>query len=62
MTNQTYLSSYIQGCASGTLKMGDCGPVWQIAVILALLTAAIGALVFLRLVADRQLREKPERS
>ena len=60
MTNQAFVISYIKSCASGTLKMGECGPVWQVAVILALLTAAIGALVFLRLVAGRRLRRERE--
>ena len=59
MTTQSALVSYIHGCAAGTLKVGDCGPVWQLAVILTLLVAAIGTLVFLRLAARQHRREQP---
>jgi hypothetical protein len=57
MTTEAFVASYIHGCVSGALKSGDCGPVWQAAVILALLATAIGALVFIRLAAGRQSRK-----
>ena len=55
MTTTSFLINYVYGCSTGALKMGDCGPVWQMAVIITLLIAAIGALVVMRLAAARQL-------
>jgi hypothetical protein len=43
---------YVQDCASGTLPMADCGPVWQLGLIAFLLVCAVISLVVLR-VASR---------
>lgn len=40
---------YVRSCTAGALRISDCGPVWQLAVIAAFLIAAIVALVVIRL-------------
>ena len=40
---------YVRSCTAGALRMSDCGPVWQLGVIAALLVAAVVTLVILRL-------------
>jgi hypothetical protein len=39
---------YVQSCANGTLGASDCGPIWQLGVIAALLLLAVVALVVLQ--------------
>ena len=49
MGDRGIIIEYARSCASGALRMSDCGPVWQLAVIAAFLVLAIVALVILRL-------------
>ena len=48
MGNQNFIFSYIEACASGSLRLADCGPVWQMGIIVALLVLAMGILIALR--------------
>lgn len=48
MINATVIS-YLQGCATGSIRFQDCGPVWQMGVIAGLIVLAIIALVAMRL-------------
>jgi hypothetical protein len=57
MNNTDFIVTYVQTCASGKLGVSDCGPVWQLSVIAALLLIAIVTLLVLRLRA-RVLVEK----
>ena len=47
---------YVRSCAAGTLRMSDCGPVWQLGVIAAFLVVAVVTLVILRLRAAAPAR------
>jgi hypothetical protein len=47
---------YVRSCTAGTLGTFDCGPVWQLGVIAALLVIAIAALVVLRVRAAIRAR------
>jgi hypothetical protein len=49
MGNPEFIVAYVSACTRGALGVGDCGPVWQLGVIVALLLAAVVALVILRL-------------
>ena len=49
MGNQGFVLAYVQSCTNGTLGMAECGPIWQLGVIAALLLVAIIALAALRL-------------
>jgi hypothetical protein len=49
MNNTDFILTYVQTCASGKLGVSDCGPVWQLSVIAALLLIAIVTLLVLRL-------------
>lgn len=40
---------YVRSCTAGALRISDCGPVWQLAMIAAFLVAAIVTLLILRL-------------
>jgi hypothetical protein len=48
MSNQGFVLAYVQSCTAGDLGMAECGPVWQLAVIAALLFAAIMTLALLQ--------------
>jgi hypothetical protein len=48
MGNYLFLISYVQTCANGALRIGDCGPVWQMGVIAGLLLLLIVALAIMR--------------
>jgi hypothetical protein len=48
MGNQLILEAYVQACTSGKLPLSECGPVWQLGIIAALLACAVLALVVLR--------------
>jgi len=48
MGTQNLILSYIQACTSGRLGMSDCGPIWQLGVIAALLLIAVIALLAMR--------------
>ena len=52
MDTPSFIAWYIRGCASGAIKIGECGPVWQLTIIALLLLAAIVALVFMRIRAS----------
>jgi len=47
--------NYVNSCASGALRLHECGPVWQMGAIAVLLCAAIVALIVVR---ARALRAK----
>jgi len=49
MGDRGIIVEYVRSCTTGALGVSDCGPVWQLGVIAALLTAAILTLVVLRL-------------
>ena len=49
MSDTAFVLSYIQSCTSGALRSADCGPMWQILVIGALLVAAVVTLLVMRL-------------
>ena len=48
MNNQNFIFGYVESCARGSLRLADCGPVWQMGIIVALLVLAIGVLIVLR--------------
>ena len=48
MNNQNFIFGYVEACASGSLRLADCGPVWQMGVIAVLLASAIAVLIMLR--------------
>lgn len=54
MRDQQFLLEYVQSCTNGSLGSADCGPIWQLSVIAALLLASIMTLVVLRLRSRRQ--------
>ena len=54
MSNQNFIFGYIEACAGGSLRLTDCGPVWQMGVIAVLLVLAIAVLAMLRLRVDPQ--------
>ena len=41
----------MQSCAGGKLSLSDCGPAWQMLVIVVLLVLAVSTLVALRFVS-----------
>jgi hypothetical protein len=47
--NQGILLAYVKSCASGSLGATDCGPIWQLGVIVTLLLAAVVTLAWLQL-------------
>jgi maltodextrin utilization protein YvdJ len=49
MGAQNFIINYIQACTSGKLPFSECGPIWQMFVILAFLVAAIAVLLVLRM-------------
>jgi len=49
MSDTDFVLSYIQSCTSGVLRSADCGPLWHLLIIGALLIAAVGALLAMRL-------------
>jgi hypothetical protein len=48
MGNQIILEAYVRACTIGKLPLSECGPVWQLGIIAALLAGAVLALVVLR--------------
>ena len=48
MRDFDFVWRYVDSCASGALRLSECGPVWQFGVIAALLCIAIVALAVLR--------------
>ena len=49
MSDQGFVLAYVQSCTAGDLGMSECGPVWQLGIIAALLLIAIVTLALLRL-------------
>ena len=49
MGDRGNIVEYVRSCTAGALRVSDCGPVWQLGIIAALLAAAIVTLVVLRL-------------
>ena len=49
MGNRGIVVEYVRSCTAGALGVSDCGPVWQLAVIAALLAAAVTILIVVRL-------------
>ena len=54
MSNQNFIFGYVEACAGGSLRFADCGPVWQMGGIAALLVLALAVLAMLRLRAGPQ--------
>jgi hypothetical protein len=54
----SFVASYVQACASGAVRISDCGPVWQLGIIAALLLVSIFVLATMRLRVSRQAREQ----
>lgn len=54
MEGYNFIFSYVRQCASGNLALSECGPVWQLGIIAALLTIAIMFLVLPRILPQRQ--------
>lgn len=54
MGDRGIVIEYVKSCAAGNLGLTDCGPVWQLGLIAALLVIAITALVVLRVRAVTQ--------
>ena len=50
MFGQGFVASYVQACTGGQLPLSECGPVWQLGIIAALLVLAVLTLVALRVV------------
>ena len=44
-----FIMEYVRSCTAGALGLADCGPVWQLATLAALLVFAIVTLIVLRL-------------
>lgn len=49
MGDQGLVLVYVQSCASGALGAAECGPIWQLGVIAALLVIAIVTLAVMQL-------------
>lgn len=49
MGNRGFIIEYVRSCTGGAMQVSDCGPLWQLATIAALLAIAIVTLVILRL-------------
>jgi hypothetical protein len=48
-----FVAAYVNGCIAAAVSSGDCGPVWQLGIIAALLVVSIVTLALLRLSAYR---------
>jgi hypothetical protein len=49
MGDRGIVIEYVRSCTAGSLGMSDCGPVWQLGIIVAFLVVAIATLLVLRL-------------
>jgi len=49
-----FIITYVQACTGGRLPLGECGPIWQLGIIAALLISAIAVLIALRLRSFRR--------
>lgn len=52
MGSENFVLTYVQACTGGKLPFSDCGPIWQLGVIAALLAAAVLFLILLRMRAQ----------
>ena len=48
MGNNDFILSYVNSCASGKLALSECGPIWQLGVIVVFLLVAVLALMAMR--------------
>jgi hypothetical protein len=48
MNNQGFVLAYVQSCTTGDIGMAECGPVWQLGIIAALLFIAIMTLALMQ--------------
>lgn len=48
MGNLGFIINYFESCVGGKLALSDCGPAWQMLVIVVLLMLAIFTLAALR--------------
>ena len=48
MFGQDVVVGYVKACASRTLPLSECGPVWQLGIMGVLLLLAVLGLVVLR--------------
>jgi hypothetical protein len=48
MRNIDFILTYLQSCASGKVVLSDCGPAWQLLIIVVLLLLAVSTLLVLR--------------
>lgn len=48
MSSKALVLGYVAACTGGNLPLPECGPVWQLGIIAALLAAAVLSLVALR--------------
>ena len=46
--NLDFIWHYVGSCANGTLRLSECGPVWQLGVIAFLICIGIIVLIALR--------------
>lgn len=58
MGDRGIVIEYVRACTAGSLGMSDCGPVWLMGIIVALLLVAIATLVALRLRAGARPHER----
>jgi hypothetical protein len=56
MGDREIIVEYVRSCTAGALGVSDCGPVWQLGIIAALLAVAIVTLLILRLRAAVRVR------
>jgi hypothetical protein len=49
MGGDNFILTYVQACTSGNLSFSDCGPIWQLGIIAALLVVAAICLIALRI-------------
>jgi hypothetical protein len=47
MSNENFVINYVHACSSHQLPLADCGPVWQLGIIAAMLVMAIATLLIL---------------
>jgi len=51
MNNGNFIWTYLHMCGAGKLPLSDCGPVWQIGIIVVILVCSIAFLIVLRIQA-----------
>jgi hypothetical protein len=54
MGGGNFILTYVHACTVGKLVLADCGPVWQLGIIAAILTAAVTSLAILRMLPRKQ--------